>query len=103
MKTAHILLLCILGAALLSPVLCNNALGRDNCCFAYYTRRIRKDLIKSYYMTDNRCPIPAAILVTTRSRHICVDPSESWVVSIMRHLDPSFSPFIMVGPYPTTT
>ncbi|XP_047439591.1 C-C motif chemokine 13-like [Mugil cephalus] len=87
MKTAHILLLCILGAALLSPVLCNNSLGPDDCCFTYYTRRIRKDLIKSYYMTDNRCPKTAAILVTARSRHICVDPSETWVAGIMKHLD----------------
>ncbi|XP_047439613.1 C-C motif chemokine 4-like [Mugil cephalus] len=88
MRTIHILLLCILGAALLSPVLCNNGFGPDKCCFDYYTRRIRKDSITSYVKAHSHCPKAATILVTKRSRYICVDPNEPWVLDIMKYLDP---------------
>ncbi|KAM4537373.1 C-C motif chemokine 36.1 [Odontesthes bonariensis] len=88
MKTTYILLLCILGAALFSTAVCNSSTGPDDCCFKYYPRRIRKDLIKSYYMTDYRCPRAAAIFVTgDKGRHICVDPSLSWVEGVMKSLD----------------
>uniref|UniRef100_A0A3Q2VLE4 Chemokine interleukin-8-like domain-containing protein n=1 Tax=Haplochromis burtoni TaxID=8153 RepID=A0A3Q2VLE4_HAPBU len=56
MKTTHILLLCILGAALLTAVNCTNANGPDNCCFKFYPRRIKPSIVESYYMTDHRCP-----------------------------------------------
>ncbi|XP_047439601.1 C-C motif chemokine 4-like [Mugil cephalus] len=87
MRTIHILLLCILGAALFSPVLCNNAFGPTNCCFNYHTRRIQKSLITSYYRADERCAMPATILVTQKSRYICVNPTDPWVVKIMNELD----------------
>ncbi|XP_042073327.1 C-C motif chemokine 3-like isoform X2 [Haplochromis burtoni] len=86
MKTTHILLLCILGAALLTAVNCTNANGPDNCCFKFYPRRIKPML---YYMTDHRCPKPAAIFVTKKARSVCMDPSLSWVDSIMKALDES--------------
>uniref|UniRef100_A0A3Q0SIU1 C-C motif chemokine n=1 Tax=Amphilophus citrinellus TaxID=61819 RepID=A0A3Q0SIU1_AMPCI len=87
MKTAHILLLCILGAALLSTVDCGN--GPDNCCFVFYPRRINKNLIRSYNLTDHRCAKAAVILVTKNSRQICADPSLSWVENIMKTVDES--------------
>nr|XP_019955653.1 PREDICTED: C-C motif chemokine 3-like [Paralichthys olivaceus] len=87
MRPLQVLLLCILGAALLAPVLCNNALGPDDCCFNFYSRRVKKTLIKSYYMTDSRCSKMGVILVTQKSRHICVDPDVQWVQGIMKFLD----------------
>ncbi|XP_070710431.1 C-C motif chemokine 36.1 [Pempheris klunzingeri] len=88
MRNSRILLLCILGAALLSSVMSNSSAGGpDECCFKYYPRRLNKNLIRSYYMTDYRCSKTGAILVTQKSRHICVDPSLSWVETIMRSLD----------------
>ncbi|CAJ1086601.1 C-C motif chemokine 4 homolog [Xyrichtys novacula] len=87
MPSGQILLLCMLGAALLSSVLCNNAIGPDDCCFKIYPRRLNKNLIKSYYMTDYRCPKLGAILVTNKGRHICVDPNMSWVDAIMKSVD----------------
>ncbi|XP_054863447.1 uncharacterized protein LOC111582714 [Amphiprion ocellaris] len=59
----------------------------DTCCFSYYPRRIKKDLIVRYYMTDNCCTKPAVILVTQKSRNICADPSLSWVKGIMKNID----------------
>uniref|UniRef100_A0A3P9DCS5 Chemokine interleukin-8-like domain-containing protein n=1 Tax=Maylandia zebra TaxID=106582 RepID=A0A3P9DCS5_9CICH len=56
MKTAQFLLLCILGAALLSAVNCNNANGPDNCCFKLYPGRIQK-----------------TGFITKKSRSVCVD------------------------------
>ncbi|XP_076580908.1 C-C motif chemokine 36.1 [Chaetodon auriga] len=87
MRTSHILLLCILGAALLSSVICSNSVGPDDCCFKLYPRRMNKNLIKSYYLTDDRCPKTAVILVTLKSRHICADPNLSWVDNIMKSVD----------------
>uniref|UniRef100_A0A3B5LA39 Chemokine interleukin-8-like domain-containing protein n=1 Tax=Xiphophorus couchianus TaxID=32473 RepID=A0A3B5LA39_9TELE len=42
MKAQHVFLLCVLGAALLSTVLCSNGIGPDDCCFKFYRRQIRK-------------------------------------------------------------
>ncbi|XP_044196963.1 C-C motif chemokine 3-like [Thunnus albacares] len=87
MRTSHMLLFCILGAALLSSVICNSANGPDDCCFKFYPRRVNKNLIQSYYTTDYRCPRTGVILLTRKSRHICVDPNLSWVEKIMKSLD----------------
>ncbi|KAK2862663.1 hypothetical protein Q5P01_002196 [Channa striata] len=87
MKTAHILLLCILGAALVSTVVCDNSSNPDDCCFKFYPRRVKKALVKEYFMTDHRCPRTGVILVTQKSRRICVEPSLSWVEGIMKTLD----------------
>ncbi|XP_038586773.1 C-C motif chemokine 36.1 [Micropterus salmoides] len=90
MRTSHILLLCILGAALLDSVICNNGTGPDDCCFKFYPRRLNKNLITSYYMTDYRCPKTGTILVTQKSHHICVDPNLSWVKGIIKMVDERF-------------
>ncbi|XP_060904938.1 C-C motif chemokine 4-like [Labrus mixtus] len=87
MRSAHVLLLCMLGAALLSSGLCSDELSPDNCCFSFYPRRVNKNQIRSYYMTDERCRVTGAILVTKRSVQLCVDPNMPWVKSIMRSLD----------------
>ncbi|KAF3697544.1 C-C motif chemokine 4 -like protein Macrophage inflammatory protein 1-beta -like protein [Channa argus] len=87
MKTTHILLLCILGAALVSTVVCDNSINPNDCCFKFYPRRMKKDLVKDYYVTDHRCPRTGVILVTQKTRHICADPSLSWVEGIMKMLD----------------
>ncbi|KAM9718371.1 C-C motif chemokine 36.1 [Menidia menidia] len=87
MKAAYIILLCILGAAVFSTNASNNAVGPDDCCFKLYPRRIKKDLIKSYYVTDYRCPKPGVIFVSNAGRHICVDKNLPWVEGIMRSLD----------------
>uniref|UniRef100_A0A3B5LCD2 Chemokine interleukin-8-like domain-containing protein n=1 Tax=Xiphophorus couchianus TaxID=32473 RepID=A0A3B5LCD2_9TELE len=74
MKAQHVFLLCVLGAALLSTVLCSNGIGPDDCCFKFYRRQIRKLNILTQTPNWNR-------------RHICVDASLLWVKNMMRHLD----------------
>uniref|UniRef100_A0A3B4GTQ6 C-C motif chemokine 3-like n=1 Tax=Pundamilia nyererei TaxID=303518 RepID=A0A3B4GTQ6_9CICH len=63
--------------------------GPDNCCWKFYPRRIKPSIVESYYMTDHRCPKPAAIFVTKKARSVCMDPCLSWVDSIMKALDES--------------
>ncbi|XP_071399890.1 C-C motif chemokine 36.1 [Centroberyx affinis] len=89
MRTGHVfLLLCILGVVLFSSAAANNGNGPEDCCFKFFPRRVNKRHIRTYYMTDDRCPKSAAIMVTVRQRkHICVDPSLSWVQGIMKSLD----------------
>uniref|UniRef100_A0A3B3TNZ4 C-C motif chemokine n=1 Tax=Poecilia latipinna TaxID=48699 RepID=A0A3B3TNZ4_9TELE len=85
MKAVNILLLCILGAALLSTVLCSN--GPDECCFQFFRNRLNKNLITSYYRTDARCATNGVILITRRARRICVDSKEQWVQNIVKSLE----------------
>ncbi|XP_026150504.1 uncharacterized protein LOC113123009 [Mastacembelus armatus] len=59
----------------------------DNCCWKFYPKRIKKDLLISYQMTDHRCLRKGVIFVTQKSHRICVDPSLSWVQNIMKTLD----------------
>ncbi|XP_020515320.1 C-C motif chemokine 3-like 1 [Labrus bergylta] len=87
MRSAHVLLLCMLGAALLSSGLCSDEPGLEVCCFRLYSGRVNKNQIRSYFMSDERCQLTAAILVTKRSLQLCVDPNMPWVKSIMRSLD----------------
>uniref|UniRef100_A0A3Q3VWZ3 Chemokine interleukin-8-like domain-containing protein n=1 Tax=Mola mola TaxID=94237 RepID=A0A3Q3VWZ3_MOLML len=89
MTTSRILLLCILGAALLSTAISKSEIGPDDCCFKFYSRRVKKSLILSYYMTDYRCPKNAVILVSKKNRHVCADPNVPWVESIMKNVDES--------------
>ncbi|XP_067381031.1 eotaxin-like [Channa argus] len=78
MKTTHLLFLCILGAALVSTVVCHSAPAPKACCFEFYSKKVRKELVKSYYITDQRCAKVGAILKTQRAR-ICVNPAVPWV------------------------
>ncbi|XP_035004894.1 C-C motif chemokine 13-like [Hippoglossus stenolepis] len=87
MRALHVLLLCVLGAALLSSVLCNNGLGPDECCFGFYRGQLRKARISSYQVTDYRCPRKAVLFTTKRSLRICADPKLQWVQSIVKRLD----------------
>ncbi|KAL3046669.1 hypothetical protein OYC64_004621 [Pagothenia borchgrevinki] len=87
MRTSHILLLCILGHALFASVFCNNAGGPEDCCFQYYPRSLNKKYVRSYYMTDDRCPRTAAVLTTMKGATLCVDPKLRWVVRVMKSLD----------------
>ncbi|XP_016528782.1 C-C motif chemokine 3-like isoform X3 [Poecilia formosa] len=87
MKAVNIFLLCILGAALLSTVLCNCSNGPDECCFQFFRNRLNKNLITSYYRTDARCATNGVILITRRARRICVDSKEEWVQNIVKSLE----------------
>ncbi|XP_053272181.1 eotaxin-like [Pleuronectes platessa] len=87
MRAPHVLLLCVLGAALLSSVLCNNALGPSACCFHMYKGDRPKARISSYQLTDSRCPKKGVFFTTKRSRKFCVRPTLGWVQSIMKQLD----------------
>ncbi|MEQ2234821.1 hypothetical protein ILYODFUR_035337 [Ilyodon furcidens] len=87
MKVAQIFLLCVLGAVLVSTVLCTSSTGPDECCFHLYPKPINQRLITSYYKTDPRCPVSAVILITKKSRRLCVDPKQPWVEKIIHFLE----------------
>ncbi|XP_075999847.1 C-C motif chemokine 36.1 [Genypterus blacodes] len=87
MRSAHLLLLCVLGAALFSSAICSKSGGPDDCCFTVFPRRVNKNLVKSYYLTDHRCHRSAVILVTNKGAHLCVDPNLAWVEGVMRVVD----------------
>uniref|UniRef100_A0A3P9QDX6 Chemokine interleukin-8-like domain-containing protein n=1 Tax=Poecilia reticulata TaxID=8081 RepID=A0A3P9QDX6_POERE len=82
MKAANILLLCILGAALLSSVLCNSGNTPVDCCFDFFKNTMNKNLFSSYYKTDPRCSLSGIVLITKRGRSICADAKQPWVKTI---------------------
>ncbi|XP_053272180.1 eotaxin [Pleuronectes platessa] len=87
MRAPHVLLLCVLGAALLSSVLCNHALGPIACCSGFYQGKLKRAQISSYQLTDPRCPKKAVVFTTQNSRKFCMRPTLGWVQSIMKQLD----------------
>ncbi|RVE60204.1 hypothetical protein OJAV_G00178670 [Oryzias javanicus] len=91
MKTAAVLLLGMLGAALF----CNSTMGSNNCCFKFFPGRISIQRITSYSLTDDLCPQPAIILKTNKGSMVCVDPSESWVKQVTLSLDEGWQPLAL--------
>ncbi|XP_028329995.1 C-C motif chemokine 4 homolog [Gouania willdenowi] len=91
MRTPYILLLCIMGAALLSTAACNNGRGPQSCCFQFYPRELNANLIVSYNWSDQRCPLRGVLFKTRRRRNICVNPEAKWVKDIIEALEKSSS------------
>ncbi|XP_061620351.1 C-C motif chemokine 5-like [Phyllopteryx taeniolatus] len=89
MRSVAVFLLCALGAAMVSAIFCNNSIGPEDCCFKHYPRRLSPKIFRSYYVTDNRCPIMGVILVSKKNNRICANPTLSWVDKIMKTLDES--------------
>ncbi|XP_054914501.1 C-C motif chemokine 4 homolog [Poeciliopsis prolifica] len=87
MKAVHILLLCMLGAALLATVLCNNSGIPEDCCFEFFGKPVKKFLISWYYKIDSRCPKSGVVLMTLKGRPICANPNQPWVKNVMNYVD----------------
>ncbi|XP_054914504.1 eotaxin-like [Poeciliopsis prolifica] len=87
MKAVHILLLCMLGAALLASVLCNSGNSPVDCCFDFVKNRLNKNLMSSYEKTDPRCSLRGIVLTTKKGRSICVDAKQPWVKTIIDFLE----------------
>ncbi|XP_007555942.1 PREDICTED: eotaxin-like isoform X4 [Poecilia mexicana] len=87
MKAVNILLLCVLGAALLSSVLCNSGNNPVDCCFNFFKNQMNKSLFSSYYKTDRRCSLSGIVLITKKGRSICVDGKQPWVKTITDFLE----------------
>ncbi|KAK0133750.1 Eotaxin [Merluccius polli] len=63
------------------------AMGPDKCCFSYYERPVKFNKVRSYELTDQRCPKTAVILTTLSNRTICANPRTQWVKNAMEKLD----------------
>ncbi|XP_078020562.1 C-C motif chemokine 3-like [Epinephelus lanceolatus] len=63
------------------------SVSAGHCCLSFYPRRLNKNHISSYILTDFRCSKAAVILISKKGRRICVDPNVSWVKSIMKSVD----------------
>uniref|UniRef100_A0A4W5N3W1 Chemokine interleukin-8-like domain-containing protein n=1 Tax=Hucho hucho TaxID=62062 RepID=A0A4W5N3W1_9TELE len=89
MRSALILLLCILGAALWSGALANNANVPEECCFTYYKRKVPRHYIREYEMTRSDCSKRGVILVTKKSYRFCANPDDPFIEKIMKSIDES--------------
>nr|ACI67979.1 C-C motif chemokine 4 precursor [Salmo salar] len=89
MRSALILLLCVLGAALWSAALANNANVPVECCFKYYPRKIPRHSVREYEMTRPDCSKRAVILVTKKNFRFCANPDDPSIEKIMKSIDES--------------
>ncbi|XP_061769759.1 C-C motif chemokine 4 homolog [Nerophis ophidion] len=89
MRGMTVFALCVLASAVILSARCNNSSGPDHCCFKHYPVKVPQRFIKSYALTDSRCPVIGVILVTKKNLHICANPKDFWVERIMKHLDES--------------
>uniref|UniRef100_A0A4W5N2S3 C-C motif chemokine n=1 Tax=Hucho hucho TaxID=62062 RepID=A0A4W5N2S3_9TELE len=89
MRSALILLLCILGAALWSGALANNANVPEECCFTFNTREIPRQYIREYEMTRSDCSKRGVILVTKKRYRFCANPDDPSIENIMKSIDES--------------
>ncbi|KAM9406906.1 C-C motif chemokine 3-like [Salvelinus alpinus] len=89
MRSALILLLCVLGASLWSAALANNGNVPEECCFTYYSRKIPRKSIRDYEMTRSDCSKKGVILVTKKNFRFCANPDEPSIEKIMKSIDES--------------
>ncbi|RVE60203.1 hypothetical protein OJAV_G00178640 [Oryzias javanicus] len=86
MRTAAILLLCMLGAALFCTISCDSSSSPESCCFKFFPGKLNPGRIRSYILTDDRCPMPGVVLVTKRNMNVCVERNATWVQEILQKL-----------------
>ncbi|NP_001290764.1 chemokine (C-C motif) ligand 36, duplicate 1 precursor [Esox lucius] len=89
MRSAQILLLCILGMALLSTAMGNNGNIPEECCFKYYQRKIPKQAIGDYEVTRSDCSRKGVIFITKKNYRFCANPDDPFVENVMKFLDQS--------------
>ncbi|KAJ8394905.1 hypothetical protein AAFF_G00040280 [Aldrovandia affinis] len=73
-----LVLLCSVELVFSGPVAIETG---HKCCMKYETRRIPVAKVVRYYKTSSSCAKAALVFVTERGKHICVDPSDSFVSS----------------------
>lgn len=55
------------------------------CCFEFFSRRLRTNNVVSYQYTDDRCAKKAVLFTMKRaSSVVCADPSLLWVKNIIQ-------------------
>uniref|UniRef100_A0A3B3TQF1 Chemokine interleukin-8-like domain-containing protein n=1 Tax=Poecilia latipinna TaxID=48699 RepID=A0A3B3TQF1_9TELE len=61
--------------------------GPIECCFQVCKNPVDIREIASFHMTDPLCPTSAAVLITKTAKHLCADPEEQWVKTIINFLE----------------
>uniref|UniRef100_A0A3B3H316 C-C motif chemokine n=1 Tax=Oryzias latipes TaxID=8090 RepID=A0A3B3H316_ORYLA len=60
--------------------------GPDNCCFKFFPGTLSASRIRSFILTDDRCPKPGVVFVTRRNLNICVEKNATWVQEVLQTL-----------------
>ncbi|XP_057632051.1 eotaxin-like [Chionomys nivalis] len=83
-------LLCLLlvVTAFTSQVLAHPGSIPASCCFVMTSKKIPKQLLKSYKkITNSRCTQKAIVFKTKLGKDICADPKQKWVQDATKYLD----------------
>ncbi|XP_033505172.1 C-C motif chemokine 14 [Epinephelus lanceolatus] len=54
------------------------------CCFDFFSTRLRKDKVVNFKNTDTRCAKEGVLFTVKNGAKFCVDPSEQWVKNIIK-------------------
>ncbi|XP_069054012.1 C-C motif chemokine 3-like [Lepisosteus oculatus] len=87
MKSTVLVIQVLLLAALCSVLLCENSHQPDECCFAFYPKRLPFQALASYKKTNSKCTKDAAIFTTKKGREICADAELHWVKKYIQLID----------------
>uniref|UniRef100_A0A3P9QDN8 Chemokine interleukin-8-like domain-containing protein n=1 Tax=Poecilia reticulata TaxID=8081 RepID=A0A3P9QDN8_POERE len=70
-----------------TQLLQTNGTGPVECCFQVCKNPVDIRETASFHMTDPLCPTSAAVLITKTAKHLCADPKEQWVKTIINFLE----------------
>uniref|UniRef100_A0A8C3C456 C-C motif chemokine n=1 Tax=Cairina moschata TaxID=8855 RepID=A0A8C3C456_CAIMO len=64
-------------------------IGADTtiCCFSYTSQKLPQSHVKDYFYTSSKCPQPAVVFITRRTRQVCANPNARWVKEYVNFLE----------------
>uniref|UniRef100_A0A8B9V6E1 C-C motif chemokine n=1 Tax=Anas zonorhyncha TaxID=75864 RepID=A0A8B9V6E1_9AVES len=57
------------------------------CCFSYTSQKLPQSHVKDYFYTSSKCPQPAVVFITRRTRQVCANPDARWVKEYVNFLE----------------
>ncbi|KAL6095655.1 ccl3 [Pungitius sinensis] len=84
MKNPIALMTCTLLFSSLAVLAYQGSFGPDECCFDFISSRLRKDVVQSYRLTDERCSMDGVYFTLKNGVKICANPSHRWVKFLIK-------------------
>ncbi|XP_030260392.1 C-C motif chemokine 5 [Sparus aurata] len=84
MKKPVVLVAFVVLVSSLAVLASDSSSAPTECCFEFFSRRLRTNNVVSYQYTDDRCAKKAVLFTMKRACSVvCADPSLLWVKNII--------------------
>uniref|UniRef100_A0A671X5H0 C-C motif chemokine n=1 Tax=Sparus aurata TaxID=8175 RepID=A0A671X5H0_SPAAU len=85
MKKPVVLVAFVVLVSSLAVLASDSSSAPTECCFEFFSRRLRTNNVVSYQFTDDSCAKKAVLFTMKRaSSVVCADPSLLWVKNIIQ-------------------